>query len=96
MKYLNKTNNCFDEFYLTSEQKEELLNKINNGSHVECQEIAKELLIAINICGDKFYDSEFGDEKKCSCGHSYYRHFDSHDGMRPIGCKYCSCRTFEE
>jgi hypothetical protein len=93
MKYLNKTNNGF---YLTSEQKEELLNKINNGSHAECQEIAKELLIGINICGDRVYDSEFGDEKKCSCGHSYYRHFDSHDGMRPIGCKYCSCMTFEE
>ena len=54
MKYLNKTNNGF---YLTSEQKEELLNKINNGSHAECQEIAKELLIGINICGDRVYDS---------------------------------------
>lgn len=96
MKYLNKSNNLFDKFYLTSEQKHELLNKINNGSHTECQEIARELLIAINECGGRVYDENFGDDKKCSCGHSYYRHFDSYDDMKPVGCKYCSCSGFVE
>ena len=41
--------------------------------------------------GDKpEYDSHFGDNKKCLCGHTYYRHFDTYDDMAPIGCKYCS------
>lgn len=44
------------------------------------------------ISGDEFgnmYDPNFGDNKKCECGHSYYRHFDSYDDMAPVGCKYC-------
>lgn len=36
------------------------------------------------------YDSSFGDHVKCKCGHPYYRHFDSYEGMAPVGCKYCS------
>lgn len=36
------------------------------------------------------YDSNFGDDKACECGHPYYRHFDTYDDMAPIGCKYCS------
>lgn len=42
------------------------------------------------------YDSEYGDEKLCKCGHSYDRHFDSYDCMKNIGCKYCPCHTFTE
>ena len=42
------------------------------------------------------YDPNFGDNKKCKCGHSYYRHFDSHENMEACGCKYCVCDTFEE
>lgn len=37
------------------------------------------------------YDPAFGDDRACLCGHPYYRHFDSYDSMRPIGCKYCDC-----
>src|SRR5438552_3968558 len=40
------------------------------------------------------YDPTFGDEKVCVCGHPYYRHFDTYEEMRPVGCKYCSCPTF--
>lgn len=40
------------------------------------------------------YVHEFGDDRMCDCGHVYYRHFDSYDDMRPIGCKYCDCRTW--
>lgn len=40
------------------------------------------------------YDPEYGDDKKCLCGHDYYRHFDTHEDMYPIGCKYCRCNTF--
>ena len=42
------------------------------------------------------YDSEFGDERICECGHPYYRHFDTYDHMAPVGCKYCDCREFKE
>ena len=37
------------------------------------------------------YAESFGDDRLCACGHIYYRHFDTYDGMKGIGCKYCSC-----
>lgn len=42
----------------------------------------------------KKYNPNYGDDKKCVCGHPYYRHFDTYDDMYPCGCKYCACRTF--
>jgi hypothetical protein len=43
------------------------------------------------------YDKAFGDDRKCACGHAYYRHFDTYEAMRPVGCKYfneCHCEGF--
>lgn len=37
----------------------------------------------------ELYDPTYGDNRDCECGHSYERHFDSHDDMSPVGCKYC-------
>lgn len=42
------------------------------------------------------YDPAFGDNRMCSCGHPYHRHFDSYDEMAPVGCKYCPCGIFDE
>lgn len=42
------------------------------------------------------YNPNYGDERVCTCGHSYYRHFDTYDDMRPVGCKYCMCYQFVE
>lgn len=42
------------------------------------------------------YNPKFGDDRKCQCGHSYYRHFDPYEGMEDAGCKYCGCSTFAE
>lgn len=42
----------------------------------------------------KKYNPNYGDDKICTCGHEYCRHFDSYDNMEPIGCKYCFCDTF--
>lgn len=69
------------------------------------EEIIAELLkvsveCSCEYCGEHWglgeYDSEFGDDKECKCGHAYYRHFDTYDQMRAIGCKYCHCSDFKE
>jgi hypothetical protein len=44
----------------------------------------------IQFSSDVEYDSEIGSQTLCECGHTYYRHFDSCDGMAPVGCKYCT------
>ena len=43
---------------------------------------------------DNKYNPNFGDNKICKCGHTYYRHFDSYEDMDPVGCKYCGCNHF--
>ena len=48
------------------------------------------------------YDPEFGDHKKCKCGHVYYYHFNHRGGEhfgKHYGCIYsynCGCEQFEE
>uniref|UniRef100_A0AB39C7D2 Uncharacterized protein n=1 Tax=Bacillus phage KoopaTroopa TaxID=3234046 RepID=A0AB39C7D2_9CAUD len=42
------------------------------------------------------YNPNFGDDKVCECGHTYYRHFDSYEDMEACGCKYCGCYDFKE
>lgn len=42
------------------------------------------------------YNPEYGDQRICECGHTYYRHFDSYDDMSLAGCKYCHCFEFIE
>ena len=42
----------------------------------------------------KEYNPDYGDDRLCECGHAYYRHFDSWEGMAPVGCKYCKCDEF--
>lgn len=42
----------------------------------------------------KEYNPDYGDNKLCRCGHTYYRHFDSYDRMASVGCKYCGCEEF--
>jgi len=38
------------------------------------------------------YDPKYGENKICTCGHPYYRHFDTYEDMEPVGCKYCGDR----
>jgi hypothetical protein len=42
------------------------------------------------------YNPEYGDDRVCECGHTYYRHFDPFEEMYAVGCKYCECRIFKE
>lgn len=44
----------------------------------------------------RLFNPKYGDEKVCKCGHVYYRHFDTYEDMKPVGCKYCGCFTFTE
>jgi hypothetical protein len=41
------------------------------------------------------YDPMMDGTILCVCGHEYRRHFDTYDNMRPVGCKYCDCKTFQ-
>ena len=69
--------------------------------HAAITEVMREhhLEVKREADGPEFFDPTFGDEKVCKCGHTYDRHFDSYDAMRPIGCKYChktgECSGFE-
>ena len=42
------------------------------------------------------YNPQYGNERICQCGHTYYRHFDSWADMDNVGCKYCWCHHFDE
>ena len=41
------------------------------------------------------YNKSYGDNKLCTCGHTYERHFDGYEGMAAVGCKYCECGVFK-
>lgn len=49
-----------------------------------------------NFFTPKAWDPDHDQDQRCVCGHSYYRHFDSHEEMDPVGCKYCGadCEMF--
>lgn len=40
------------------------------------------------------YNPLYGDNRICTCGHSYVRHFDPFEDMDAVGCKYCICNQF--
>lgn len=44
----------------------------------------------------KKYNPNYGDNRMCVCGHTYYRHFDPWEDMEAVGCKYCGCSEFIE
>ena len=52
--------------------------------------------ITIEINTNRKYNKNYGDNRECECGHSYYRHFDSYERMEAVGCKYCQCYEFKE
>lgn len=53
-------------------------------------------LVETQIITARLYNPKYGDDRVCTCGHAYYRHFDSYEDMYPVGCKYCSCDEFRE
>jgi len=69
-------------------------DKLNNQDNTNCVELPYLEIISIDI--SKKFNPKYGDDRICKCGHPYYRHFDTYDGMEACGCKYCECYTFEE
>ena len=56
-------------------------------------------LVQVDVMGGEAHDPNFGDSRLCTCGHTYYRHFDSYENMAPVGCKYsghCNCEGFKD
>jgi hypothetical protein len=82
----------------------ECLELIQEGNFQLLQQKEKELKAAnekpyishVVVSTEQRYNPEYGDERICTCGHVYRRHFDTYDNMAAIGCKYCQCRTFVE
>lgn len=70
----------------------EIKLSINDSKNNLDKPYINELLITTN----RLYNENYGDDRKCKCGHSYYRHFDSYEDMEACGCKYCGCHHFEE
>lgn len=56
----------------------------------------KPYLIVHTVVTERKYNPNYGDDRICVCGHTYYRHFDWMDNNYPAGCKYCNCHEFEE
>jgi hypothetical protein len=72
--------------------------KIRKIEKKEAAEIEKKdtkpYLMEYTIDATSKYNPNFGDDKICKCGHTYYRHFDSYEHMEACGCKYCQCYNF--
>lgn len=88
-----------DQYYICVEGEE-------SSTYVEAKTISQSIInnnekspyleYELNVVGImKKYNPNYGDDKLCKCGHPYYRHFDSWDGMKPVGCKYCRCDEFD-
>lgn len=73
----------------------EIVDERDMTSEVNPEGKAPYLITKITVVGyRKQYNPDYGDHKLCRCGHTYYRHFDSYEGMNPVGCKYCGCEEF--
>ena len=55
--------------------------------------IEKPYIIEIITTTIRKYNSRFGDNKSCECGHPYYRHFVL---GKAADCKFCGCKEFKE
>ena len=68
--------------------------QLNKHAVLSCVE--RPYLELVTIETERKYNPNYGDDRKCKCGHPYYRHFDSYEQMEVVGCKYCECYVFEE
>jgi hypothetical protein len=76
--------------YVPSDNTNEYENLLEG---IEAMRVA---LLAVQRHPSYVYDRAFGDDRVCTCGHPYYRHFDTYERMAHVGCKYCACYAFQE
>jgi len=72
---------------------------LQSSEFIEMDDFDTFIVIDINAYLDKYYYVSENKDKMCVCGHPYYRHFDSYDENRYVGCKYysnCGCEEFTE
>lgn len=79
----------------TYEQIKKLIEEYENKSTNINNEEPPYLEIASILIEFK-YNTNYGDNRICECGHPYYRHFDTYEEMYACGCKYCNCFEFKE
>jgi hypothetical protein len=79
---------------ITEVEHQQLTEELETASVERCREIAQFLLNRIPVYGYAPYNSSIKSDLECEYGHPYHRHFDSHDNMLPVGCKYCRCYAF--
>lgn len=53
-------------------------------------------ILTSEIVVHKHHNPNYGDYRRCRCGHPYQRHFDPYENMEACGCKYCLCYDFVE
>lgn len=78
----------------TYKEMKSIIEKYERGENNDDE--SKPYIIDINIEKIYKYNPNFGDDRLCKCGHTYYRHFDSYEDMEAVGCKYCQCFHFED
>lgn len=74
----------------------EIIRTIIRGMKEEKMKEEKPYIIETITIQKKKYNPNYGDNRMCVCGHTYYRHFDPWDDMEAVGCKYCGCQQFVE
>lgn len=73
----------------------EIIRIIKKGMK-EMKEEKPYIIETITIIQKKKYNPNYGDNRICVCGHTYYRHFDPWNDMEAVGCKKCGCQKFVE
>ena len=83
--------------YFGNATKEKLVQDLADADCLHLTEEAKDqpYVEGFELRKIRKYNPAYGDDKECICGHPYYRHFDSYEDMRAVGCKYCGCYDFK-
>lgn len=53
-------------------------------------------IVTQRVITEHKWNPNYGEDRRCVCGHQYHRHFDWMEDHDPVGCKYCECLSFME
>lgn len=88
-----------DILYIEGNNEQELYYNLSEAILQRAIEKAKNAVWSQGDCSEPSFNNQYIDELDvneniCICGHTYHRHFDTYENMRPVGCKYCGCDFF--